>query len=272
MDLTGLAPALREPVAEGLVTAEARRPFDLARGPLLRAGLWRLDETEHLLLLALHHIVSDGWSLGVLVREVTALYAAFAEAGQPSPLAELPVQYADFAAWQRSWLSGERAGRRSSQHWRDHLAGAPPVLELPADRPRPAVQSFRGAVRPVSLPPELSRGSRRPLPAGGSDPLHDAGRRLSACCCRALAGQADLTLGTPVAGRRHLETESLIGFFVNTLVLRPDLSGEPRFTELLARVRREALGRLRASGPAVRKAGRGSGSGAEPGRMRRCSR
>ncbi|HEY2740250.1 MAG TPA: condensation domain-containing protein, partial [Thermoanaerobaculia bacterium] len=157
VDLTGLSPAWRQPLAESLVAEEAGRPFDLARGPLFRAGLWRLDATDHVLLLSLHHIVSDGWSLGVLLREMTALYAALAEdtedtedtAGQqPSPLPELPVQYADFAAWQRSWLQGEVLDEQFG-FWKRRLAGAPAVLELPVDRPRAAAQTFRGAVRPL---------------------------------------------------------------------------------------------------------------------------
>ena len=178
MDLTGLSPALREPAAMSLAMAEARRPFDLARGPLLRVGLWRLDETEHLLLLALHHIVSDGWSLGVLVREVKALYTACLAAElarhADSPLPELPVQYADFAAWQRSWLAGEVLEAELG-YWRERLSGAPPVLELPTDRPRP-----RGAELPWRGPPRVAvaatyANSLRPLPAGGSDALHDPG-------------------------------------------------------------------------------------------------
>ncbi|HEY2740310.1 MAG TPA: amino acid adenylation domain-containing protein, partial [Thermoanaerobaculia bacterium] len=241
VDLTALPEALRKPVAEGLVAEEARRPFDLARGPLLRVGLWRLGETEHVLLLALHHIVSDGWSLGVLVREVTALYAALAENAESllSPLPELPVQYADFAAWQRSWLSGDVLDREL-RYWRDRLSGAPPVLDLPADRPRPAVQSFRGAVRPISLSPELSKALAAVSRREGATLFMTLVSAWSVLLAR-FTGQADFTLGTVVAGRHRLEIESLIGFFVNTLVLRPDLSAAPRFTELLSRVRREAL-------------------------------
>ncbi|HBL31656.1 MAG TPA: non-ribosomal peptide synthetase, partial [Acidobacteria bacterium] len=238
VDLTALSPALRRPVAEGLVAAEALRPFDLARGPLLRAALWRLDAGEHLLLLTLHHMVGDGWSLGVLVREVTALYAAFA-AGRPSPLPELPVQYADFAVWQRSRLSGEVL-EGEIRYWRDRLAGAPPLLELPTDRPRPTVQSFRGAARPVSLSPQLSAGLAALARREGATLFMTLAAAFGVLLSR-WTGQTDLTLGTPVAGRRHLEIEGLIGFFVNTLVLRPDLSGAPRFADLVARVRREAL-------------------------------
>jgi acyl carrier protein len=238
VDLTALASGPRELVAAGLVREEAQRPFDLARGPLLRAMLWRLGETEHLLLLALHHIVSDGWSLGVLVREVTVLYTAFA-AGLRSPLSELPVQYADFAAWQRSWLGGDVL-ERELQYWRDRLSGAPPVFELPTDRLRPVVQSFRGAVRSFSLPPELSAALTALSRREGATLFMTLVSALSVLLSR-FAGQTDFTLGTAVAGRHRLEIESLIGFFVNTLVLRPDLSAEPRFTELVSRVRREAL-------------------------------
>ncbi|MDP9120054.1 MAG: amino acid adenylation domain-containing protein, partial [Acidobacteriota bacterium] len=238
VDLLDLPPALREAVAADWLTEEARRPFDLARGPLLRARLWRLDETEHVLLLALHHIVGDGWSLGVLLREVRALYTAYS-AGQPSPLSELPVQYADFAVWQRSWLSGSVLEGELA-YWRERLSGAPPVLELPVDRPRPAVQSTRGAVRRRSLPATLSGAliafSRSERATLFMTLLASLGALLSR-----LSGQADLTVGTAVAGRNRLEIEGLIGFFVNTLVLRPDLSGNPAITELLTRIRRETL-------------------------------
>ncbi|MDP9121854.1 MAG: amino acid adenylation domain-containing protein, partial [Acidobacteriota bacterium] len=238
VDLLGLPLGLREPVAVDSVTEEAGRPFDLGRGPLLRAGLWRLDETEHVLLFALHHIIGDGWSMGVLVREVTALYAAFA-AGQPSPLPELPVQYADFAAWQRSWLSGEVL-EGELQYWRDHLSGVPPILELPTDRPRPAVQSFRGAARRLSLPPTLSEALAALSRREGATLFMTLLAAWSVLLSR-FTGRSDFTVGTPVAGRNHLEIEGLIGFFVNTLVLRPDLSGDPRFTVLLSRVRGEAV-------------------------------
>ncbi len=186
----------------------------------------------------MHHIASDGWSMGILVREVTALYAAFA-AGRPSPLPELPVQYADFAVWQRSWLHGEVLESEIA-FWRRQLAGLPPLLELPTDRPRPAVQSFRGAARPVRLPAGLTRQ------------VEALGRREGATLFMVLlagfqallarySGQDDLAVGTPVAGRNRVEIEGLIGFFVNTLVLRGDLAGDPSFRELLGRVRETAL-------------------------------
>ncbi|MDP9122915.1 MAG: condensation domain-containing protein, partial [Acidobacteriota bacterium] len=265
VDLTDLSKALRERVAAESIMEEAGRPFDLGRGPLLRVGLWRLAEAEHVLLFALHHIVSDGWSLGVLVREVTALYAAFTS-GRPSPLPELPVQYADFAAWQRSWLSGEVL-EGELQYWRDRLSGAPPVLELPLDRPRPAVQSFRGAACPLALSPALS-GALMALARRQGATLFMTLLGVWEVLLSRLTGQIDLTVGTAVAGRNRRETEDLIGFFVNTLVLRPDLSageggggrgvgrggeggegGEVGavgdagidFVELLVRIRRETL-------------------------------
>ena len=165
---------------------------------------------------------------------------AFA-AGRPSPLPELAVQYADFAAWQRSWLSGDVL-ERELRYWRDRLAGAPPVLELPADRPAPGGSELpRRGVHPVAAGGAVSQALAALSPPGRRDALHDALASAFTVLLSRFAGEADLTLGTPVAGRNRLEIEPLIGFFVNTLVLRPDLSGEPRFTELLARVRREAL-------------------------------
>ncbi len=143
--------------ARALAQAEALRPFDLAAGPLLRAALLRLGPAEHVLLLTLHHIVSDGWSMGVLVRELAALYAAVRPGDATTPLPELPVQYADYAVWQRGWLAGAELERQVAW-WRERLAGAPALLELPADRPRPARPSYRGGAVPAVLGPELSRG------------------------------------------------------------------------------------------------------------------
>jgi amino acid adenylation domain-containing protein len=227
-----------ETTALSLAGEEAVRPFDLARGPLLRGVLLRLGEEDHIVALTMHHIVSDAWSMGVLIREVTALYAAFAK-GRPSPLPELSVQYADFASWQRSWLQDEVLESEIS-FWRGQLAGLPPRLELPTDHPRPAVQSFRGGSRRV----ELSAGITRQM--------QTLGRREGATLFMVLlaglqallsrySGQDDLAVGTPVAGRNRVEIEGLIGFFVNTLVLRGDLSDAPSFRELLGRVRETML-------------------------------
>jgi amino acid adenylation domain-containing protein/non-ribosomal peptide synthase protein (TIGR01720 family) len=242
VDLSGLPESTREALALALVAEEAGRPFDLTRGPLLRCVLLRLAQRDHVVALTMHHIVSDGWSMGILVREVAALYAALADentGGKPSPLPELPVQYADFALWQRSWLHGEVLEGEIS-FWRRQLAGLPPLLELPIDRPRPAMQSYRGAALPVRLPAGLTRQ------------IKALGRREGATLFMALlaafqtllaraGGQDDLAVGSPVAGRNRVETEGLIGFFINTLVLRGSLAGQPSFAELLGRVRETAL-------------------------------
>src|SRR5882724_10345567 len=244
VDLSGLAAAEREARAQALTGEEAGRPFDLGAlhgGPLLRGRLLLLAEGaegDHVVLLTVHHIVSGGWSMGILVRELAALYAAFS-AGQPSPLPELPVQYADFAVWQRSWLVGEVLAREVS-FWRAQLAGLPPLLELPTDRPRPAVQSFRGATRPVGLPAALTRQARSLARREGATLFMVLLAGFETLLAR-YSGQEDLAVGAPVAGRTHREIEELIGFFVNTLVLRADLTGAPPFRELLGRVRETAL-------------------------------
>ncbi|HZW29446.1 MAG TPA: amino acid adenylation domain-containing protein [Isosphaeraceae bacterium] len=228
----------RQPRALRRIHEEAARPFDLARGPLVRAGLLRLAELEHIAVVVLHHGIADGWSLGVLVREVSALYEAF-RSGEPSPLPEPAIQYADYAAWQRDWLQGEVL-QAQLDYWAGRLAGLPD-LELPTDRPRPAVPSQRGGLRTASLP--------RPL----LEAVRGLGRQEGATLYMTLlaafqvllhrySGQTDLAVGTPVAGRTHPELEGLIGLFVNTLVLRSDLSGDPGFRELLRRVRRTAIG------------------------------
>ena len=238
VDLSALPEVRRETELRRLTAAEAARPFDLSAGPVLRTTLLRTAAREHAVLLTVHHIASDGWSTGVLVREVSALYAAFA-AGQPSPLPELAVQYGDFAAWQRRWLEGEVLGRQV-EHWRGRLAGLPPLLDLPTDRPRPANQSHRGRALDVSLPADLVAG------------LTQLGRRHGATLFMVLlaafdvllsrlSGRRDVVVGTPVAGRTRPEIEGLVGFFVNTLVLRTDLEGGPSFAELVERVRETAL-------------------------------
>jgi amino acid adenylation domain-containing protein len=239
VDLSGLPAAAREPLALALAGEEAGRPFDLARGPLLRGLLLRLGPGDHLAALTLHHIAGDGWSMGILVPEVAALYAAFA-AGRPSPLPELPVQYADFAVWQRSWLQGE-ALDAEVDFWRRQLTGLPPLLALPTDRPRPAVQSFRGAVRPVRLPAGLTRQVEALARREGATLFMVLLAAFQALLART-SGQLDLAVGSPIAGRNRVEIEGLIGFFVNTLVLRGDLSGHRlSFQELLARVRETSL-------------------------------
>jgi len=232
VDLSALPWERRRAEEARLAAAEAARPFDLARGPLLRGALLRLDPSEHVLLLDVHHIVSDGWSIGVLADELTSLYRG-------ERLAEPALQYADFADWQRRWLTGEVLEAQLG-YWRERLAGLPP-LDLPTDRPRPSVQSFRGAAVRLDLSPELKADLERVSRGQGAT-----------LCMTLLAGfqallgrysdQDDLGVGTPAAGRNRQEIEGLIGFFVNTLVLRADLAGRPGFAELVARARVTALG------------------------------
>jgi amino acid adenylation domain-containing protein/FkbM family methyltransferase len=233
-DLAALPAARREEAARHLATAEAGRPFDLERGPVLRVQLLRLAAREHALIFTVHHIASDGWSTGVLIGELSALYAAFSRR-LPSPLAELPLQYADFAAWQRQALQGAVLDR-SLAYWRRQLGAPPPPLALPADRPRPAVPSPAGGSVPVTV--TAARADRlRALGRGsGATLLMTVTAAFFALLAR-LTGKTDLAVGTPVAGRDRRETEGLIGFFVNTLVLRADLSGDPTFGEFLARLR-----------------------------------
>ncbi|MCP3142127.1 non-ribosomal peptide synthase/polyketide synthase [Pyxidicoccus sp. QH1ED-7-1] len=239
VDLTELSPESREAEARQLVAQEVQRPFHLAHGPLLRALLLRTTEDEHVLLLTMHHIVSDGWSMGVLIRELTTLYAAFAS-GQPSPLPELPVQYADFASWQRGWLQGDVLETQLAW-WREQLSGAPAALELPTDRPYPAVPSRRGASVPVSLPRPLAESLDSLARHEGVTPFMALLASFQLLLAR-YSGQDDITVGSPIAGRNRSETEGLIGFFVNTLVLRSRLDGELTFRQLLARVRETTLG------------------------------
>ena len=239
VDLDGLPPAVREAEVLRLLSAEARRPFDLARGPLLRAVLGAMEEAEHAFLLCMHHIVSDGWSLGVLVKEIAALYEAFSH-GLPSPLAALPVQYADFAVWQRKLLSGPALADLLA-YWKLQLAGMPPLLELPADRPRPAVQTFRGATLPFAVPAGTTARVQALSSREGATPFMTLLAVFLALLQRH-TGQSDLAVGSPIANRGRAELEGLIGFFVNTLVLRGDLAGDPGFRELLARVKSLAAG------------------------------
>jgi amino acid adenylation domain-containing protein len=238
VDLGGLAEGGRGAEARRLAGEDAGRPFDLSRGPLLRATLVRGGADEHVLLVNLHHVVGDGWSMGVLTREVSALYGAYS-AGQPSPLAELPVQYADYAAWQRAWLVGETLERQIA-YWRERLRGAPPLLDLPTDHVRPAVASDRGSARGFVLSAEATAGLRALSRREGATLFTTLLGGWAALLGR-YAGEEDVVVGTPIAGRTRLETEGLIGFFVNTLVLRTDLSGEPGGAELVRRVRERVL-------------------------------
>ncbi|HLL47353.1 MAG TPA: condensation domain-containing protein, partial [Longimicrobiaceae bacterium] len=221
------------------VRAEAERPFDLAAGPLFRTKLLRLSEGEHVLLLTLHHAVGDGWSRGVLHLELEALYGALVR-GEAPRLPELPVQYADYAVWQRRWLVGA-ALEAQTAWWRERLAGVPATLQLPTDRPRPAVRGLGGAAVEAALPPKLAEGLRGLSRRGGATPFMTLLAGWQALLAR-WSRQDDIVVGTPIAGRTHPDTERLIGFFANTLALRADLSGDPSFAELLGRVREGALG------------------------------
>ncbi|MFP2902796.1 condensation domain-containing protein, partial [Corallococcus sp. 4LFB] len=238
VDLEGFTREQREEEVRRRLGLELAEPFDLNRGPLIRASLLRLESTEHVLLITMHHIVSDGWSLGVLIREVGALYAAFAE-GRPSPLPELPLQYAGYAAWQRGWLQGETL-QKEVDFWRGKLAGAPPVLELPTDRPRPAVRGNAGAVHSFLLPSPLAQALRELAHREGASLYMVLLAGWQALLSR-YSGQTDISVGSPIAGRTRAELEGLIGFFVNTLVLRAQVDGEASFRELLKQVRGTVL-------------------------------
>ena len=238
IDLRDRPESEREEEARRLAGEEARRPFDLARGPVFRTTLIRLGEDDHALVLAMHHIVSDGWSMGVLHRELSVLYQAFSHS-QPSPLAELPIQYADYAVWQRQWLQGEVLEGQLS-YWKKQLEGAPGVLNLPTDHPRPAVQSYRGARRSIELSKELSQGLKALSRKEGVTLFMTLLAAFQTLLYR-YTRQEDVVVGSPIANRNRTEVEGLIGFFVNTLVLRTDLSGNPSFREVLHRVRKVAL-------------------------------
>ncbi len=238
IDLQGLVEEEREQQARRLASQERQRPCDLATGPLLRTYLLRLELQKHVLLLTLHHIITDGWSNGVLIYELTTLYQANLR-GQSSPLAPLPIQYADYALWQRAWLQDE-ALEAQLAYWRTQLAGIAP-LELPIDHPRPPVQTYRGTSQGLPLSPILS------------EQLVALSRRQNVTLFMLLlaalqvllaryTGQHDISVGSPIANRRHAEIEEMIGFFVNTLVLRTDLSGNPTFEQILQRVRKVCLG------------------------------
>jgi non-ribosomal peptide synthetase component F len=239
VDLSGLDAEAREAETQRCLAAESMRPMDLARGPLFRAALLRLGAEEHGLLLTVHHIVTDGWSSTVLVREASALYEAFA-AGLPSPLPPLPVQYADFAVWQRGYLSGERLEEHLGW-WRERLAGAPPLLDLPTDRPRPPGLTPGADVRGFRPRPGTVLGLRA-LARGEGATLFMVLLAAWQLLLSRWSGQQDVSVGTSLAGRTRREIEPLIGFFVNTLVLRTDLGGRPTARQLLARVREMVLG------------------------------
>ncbi|UFS85862.1 amino acid adenylation domain-containing protein [Bradyrhizobium daqingense] len=228
----------REQELARLRREEAATPFDLAAGPLIRSRLIRMAEHDYFFLLTQHHIVSDGWSIGVLMRELGALYQAFT-AGKDDPLPPLAIQYPDYAAWQRQWLSGERL-QRQVNYWREALAEAPAVLELPTDRPHPPVRSLAGASLPIEIDAALASGIRRLSQSHGASVFMTLLAAWAAVLSR-LSGQTDVVIGTPTANRNRPEIEGLIGFFVNMLAIRIDLSTDPSVAELLRRVRAATL-------------------------------
>ncbi len=230
-------PETKRNVAQQLATAEAKRPFNLAQGPLLRVTLLQLSEEEHVFLLTIHHIIADGWSRGVLLRELAVLYKAFST-GKPS-LPELPIQYVDFAIWQRQWLQGKELEIQLS-YWKQQLDNLP-ILELPTDRPRPAVQNFRGATQTFILPTDLVEALKA-LSRQEGVTLFMTLLAAFKILLHGYTSQDDIVVGSPIANRNWAETEGLIGFFVNTLVLRTNLSGNPTFRELLKRVREVTSG------------------------------
>ncbi|MEE8586119.1 MAG: non-ribosomal peptide synthase/polyketide synthase, partial [Acidobacteriota bacterium] len=247
IDLQACPQGLREAELKRLAGEESRRPFDLSAGPLLRASLARLGQEDHALLATMHHIVSDGWSSGVLVRELSTLYEWHSRPGrrkgherESSPLPELPIQYADFACWQRRWLSGEVL-QMQLEYWQGRLEGAAALLHLPTDRPRPALQSYRGAKQLLHCPARLVQSLKALSQSCDATFFMTLLAAFQVLLCR-YSGQEDLSVGTPIANRNRAETEGLIGFFVNTLVLRSDLSGDPEFVQLLKQVRQTALG------------------------------
>ena len=239
VDLRELPEPEREREVQRLATNEALCPFDLAEGPLVRTTVLRLGENEHVGLLTMHHIVSDGWSTGILIREMAVLYDAFCS-DRPASLPELPIQYADFAHWQRHWLEGEVLETQLT-YWKQQLLGAPPLLELPADHPRPPLQTFRGAHQSILLTRTVGDGLKALSRQEGAT-LFMTLLAAFTILLHGYTNQDDLVVGTPTANRNRLEIEGLIGFFVNTLVLRTDLSDNPSFRDLLRRVREVCLG------------------------------
>jgi amino acid adenylation domain-containing protein len=238
LELTDLGNARldeREHLVQQLASAEAQQPFDLSRGPLLRAKLLRLAEQEHVLLLTMHHIISDGWSMGLLFKELSTLYNAYAK-GEESPLEELAVQYADYAVWQREAGRAELLAEQLA-YWKEKLAGAPQVLSLPTDYPRPPVQTYRGRRLPVRIPADVTKRLRE-LSAGEGATMFMTLLAAFQVLLWRLSGERDISVGTPVAGRTRAQLEKVIGFFVNTIVLRTRVQAAHTFIQLLHEVRK----------------------------------
>ncbi|MGH8718631.1 MAG: condensation domain-containing protein, partial [Burkholderiales bacterium] len=237
-DLCALPEDQREGEARKLAVQEAQAGFDLTKAPLLRVRLLRLAAEKHVLLTAIHHIVSDGWSIGIFFKELSELYSAYSR-GMPTSLAELAIQYADYAVWQRQWLQDKELDKQRT-YWKRQLAAGPALLELPTDRPRPALQSFKGARQTRMMRKRLGDGLKTLSQREGATLFMTLLAAFQILLSR-YSRSSDVLVGSPIAGRMRAETEDLIGFFVNTLVLRTDLSGNPSFRELLSRVREVAL-------------------------------
>jgi len=238
-DLTALPVDQKDEEVQRRAADDWRRPFDLTRAPMFRARLLKLADDDYVLVFILHHIITDGWSNGVLLREVAMIYNALLQ-GQAIPLKELDIQYADFANWQQKYLSGEVYERQLS-YWREALAGAPAHLNLPTDKPRPAFQTNRGSTKLFAFSPELSGRVKALSDAEGATLFMTLLASFQILLSR-YSGQDDISVGTPIANRTKRQFENLIGFFVNTLVLRTDLSGEPTFREVVKRVKQATLG------------------------------
>jgi amino acid adenylation domain-containing protein len=238
-DISHLSDDEQDSQSKRLATDEAQKPFDLEKGPLVRVQLIKLQDTDHVVMFTMHHIISDGWSIGVLIEEIAALYNAFNN-DQDSPLPDLPVQYVDFSAWQRQWLQGEILEKQIS-FWKDQLGVNPPVLELPTDFPRPSIQTFNGNTLSMTFPEDLSQRLKEYSQKQGVTLFMTLLAAFQSLLHR-YSGQDDILTGSPIANRTHSETERLIGFFVNTLVLKSNFSDNPDFRTLLKRVRETTLG------------------------------
>lgn len=238
INLTKLTKGQREAEAQRIAVKEMLLPFDLTRYPLIRTRLFQLKEKEYILLFVMHHIISDSWSTQVLIQETTALYEAFNQR-KPSPLSDLPVQYADFAHWQRQRLQGDIL-RKQLSYWKEQLRGSPSVLELPTDRPRPLIKTSFAAAESIQLSKELSADLKELSQREGVTLFMTLLAAFQTLLHR-YAGQDDILVGTPISGRTNIELEGLIGFFVNTLVLRTNFAGNPSFREILQRTRKVCL-------------------------------
>jgi len=239
IDLSNLDEVEREAGAQQLATEEAQRPFNLAADMMLRVSVVRLDAQDHAVLLTMHHIASDGWSMGILLNELTTLYDSYCKS-EEATLPALPVQYVDYAAWQREWLQGEVLEEQLS-YWKQRLGDGSPVLQLPLDKPRPFLQSYNGARQRFFVSSSVSEKLKMLGRQEGTTLFMTLVAAFQTFLYR-YTGQEDISVGTPVAGRTRQEVEGLIGFFVNTLVLRTELNGDPTFRELLRRVREICLG------------------------------